>query len=313
MSAGYTFISRLSTKELRRLFVSVGMTVTLGAALVSLGLLYVAGSAQVVLLIIGGVMIAVPSVALTVMSIGSEATSFAAMAARQAARTALSTGVSTTSLLDYVAGTLGAIYGLSSEKEPQVQGPPAPPPPPLSTSDRAALYEESARERLLQHSGLLGSRANFALGWGLFFAATGVVILGWALITAQQPIHEDLVGYIAHYLPRLSITIIVELVAFFFLKTYARTLTDIRYIQNEMTNVEMKLIGLHRSVELNLTDASKKAIVALVNTERNHILEKGQTSLEMERERVEQEGFNAGARALADAFNGRLSPEKSSE
>jgi hypothetical protein len=172
-----------------------------------------------------------------------------------------------------------------------------------TASDWRRTYEQASLSRMSDNLRALGQRATWSLMAGLSFASAGVALLFVTTVTIERSAVADLWAFAREYAPRLSITVIVELVAFFFLRTYARTLTDIRYVQNEFTNVEMKLIALHASIDLKYEDIAKEALLSLVDTERNHVLEKGQTSLELERERLETEGFVAGAQAFAGVFN----------
>lgn len=185
-----------------------------------------------------------------------------------------------------------------------------PNPAEFTASDWRRSYEQASLARMSDNLRALGQRATWSLVAGVGFAAAGVALLFTSSIMLEQPAITDQMAFILHYAPRLSITIIVELVAFFFLRTYARTLTDIRYVQNEFTNIEMKLTDLHTSIEKQYADITKNALSSLMSTERNHILEKGQSSVEMERERVENESFIAGAKAFAGVFgrgNGKVS------
>lgn len=177
---------------------------------------------------------------------------------------------------------------------------------PETAMSRALNYEKKALLRMSDNLRALGQRATWSLMTGVAFAGGGVIILFWSSVLSPPPSERgsDILAFLRQYGPRLSMSIIVELVAFFFLRTYARTLTDIRYVQNEFTNVEMKFIALHTSLEHSFKDITKKALDRLIETERNHILEKGQTSLEMERERVEASGFVNGLRAAADIVHG---------
>lgn len=172
----------------------------------------------------------------------------------------------------------------------------------------ANAFEQNSLKRLSDHIEVLGQRANFSLQMGLGFAAGGVIVLLLFVVFDPTRDLQDIVPAMYHYLPRLSIVVIVELVAFFFLRTFARILSDIRYVQNEVTNVEMKLVALHTSISRNLKSVTEAALLALVNTERNHILEKGQRSLENERERIESKSMTETLAALAQMIRGKGDP-----
>ena len=73
------------------------------------------------------------------------------------------------------------------------------------------------------------------------------------------------------------------------MKLYNQTLSELRFIHNEITNIEMKSSGLQTAIassdDKSISDAVKNAI----NTERNFILEKGKTTVDLERSRQENE------------------------
>jgi len=109
------------------------------------------------------------------------------------------------------------------------------------------------------------------------------------------------------------VVVVVTSVTFFFLRTYLRTLSDIRYIENEITNVEMKFIGLHFALSREYEDVEKDAMRSLLATERNHILEKGQTSLENQRDEIEASAIAASLAPLLSELMTGEHPTKSSE
>jgi DeoR/GlpR family transcriptional regulator of sugar metabolism len=76
---------------------------------------------------------------------------------------------------------------------------------------------------------------------------------------------------------------LVEVFAFFFLKLYSQTLGELRHTHNEITNTEMKSSGL----QVAIASADKKSIAhaaqSAIDTERNFVLDKGKTTIDLER------------------------------
>jgi hypothetical protein len=68
-------------------------------------------------------------------------------------------------------------------------------------------------------------------------------------------------------------------------------LADIKYFQNEMTNVESKTLALRTAIEQNNKEMLKAAVAALALTERNYILKKDETTVDLQRAKAEREGF----------------------
>ena len=70
---------------------------------------------------------------------------------------------------------------------------------------------------------------------------------------------------------------------------YKRNLDEIKYLNNERTNIELKLIALETSI-LNKDDGYdtlSKILIELSKTERNFILKKGESTVEVEKDRIE--------------------------
>ncbi|MBM1310736.1 hypothetical protein JQT77_11210 [Sulfitobacter mediterraneus] len=169
---------------------------------------------------------------------------------------------------------------------------------------RAALSEEyrstriASLRRLGEQGRVYGTRANLNLVTGLIFCSFGLFILWASLfdITAPNLLNsstsarnievDNWLGFFQSYLPRLSLVLIIELIGFFFLKLYTRTLDDIRYVQNELTNVEAKLIAMDMAILNNHSKGLSEALTQLAQTERNAIIGKNQTSIEIEKQRA---------------------------
>ncbi|EOB2877153.1 hypothetical protein M2G63_22080 [Vibrio vulnificus] len=89
--------------------------------------------------------------------------------------------------------------------------------------------------------------------------------------------------------PRVMLVIFVEVFAYFFLRLYKNGLDEIKYFQNELTNIESKLSAVQFAFITNNEPALKVSLEALANTERNFILNKGQTTVELEKAKSESE------------------------
>lgn len=90
-------------------------------------------------------------------------------------------------------------------------------------------------------------------------------------------------------IPRVSLVIFIEIFAYFFLRLYKNGLDEIKYFQNELTNIESKLAAVEFSFITSNADGLKTSIEALSKTERNFVLEKGQTTVELERAKSDSE------------------------
>ena len=114
---------------------------------------------------------------------------------------------------------------------------------------------------------------------------TGILSLAYFLYSAPDIV--DGVGFFIHHLPKLSFVIVVELFAYFFLRLYKNGFDEIKYFQNEITNIEMKVMSLKYAQEFKNEDMIKELAMLLMKTERNFILEKGQTTVSIEKDRLQ--------------------------
>lgn len=159
---------------------------------------------------------------------------------------------------------------------------------------RLSDLEEASLSRLSDQIVVLGSRANLALRTGILFCTAGLLILWWTLASVQPQPPRDATAtavwgdFLKVYAPRLSLVLIVEVIGFFFLKLFRAALDEVRMTQNEITNVEMKLIASHLATA-ECRDELPKVIHELATTERNVVIEKGQTTVELEKARGARE------------------------
>lgn len=172
---------------------------------------------------------------------------------------------------------------------------------------------EEIRNRLSQETNNLAKRANINLLIGI--AITGVAGIGLIYIVFASPleltktnslyvvllnpfilpevskVNVDTPPYgwlvAAHYIPRLSLIVFAQLFAYFFLRLYKSGLEDIKYYQNELTNVELKISALKVALAAEDNEILKLVIGELAKVERNFILKKDETTVEIEKIRTE--------------------------
>ncbi|EPF5079024.1 hypothetical protein ACSSUQ_003845 [Yersinia enterocolitica] len=98
---------------------------------------------------------------------------------------------------------------------------------------------------------------------------------------------------ISNYFVLLSKTILIaaiNLIAFFFIKAYKQGVESTRSINSEIVNIESKRIGLVMAVSYNEKEIIEYAIKNMLSVERNFILNKDQTTIELEKIRKDEEG-----------------------
>lgn len=156
--------------------------------------------------------------------------------------------------------------------------------------------------RLRREIADLRLRSNINLLIGMSITAGGLYLL-WSTVSmvdasellkqlASEGVDSNdkfFKNLILPIVPRILLVIFIEVFAYFFLRLYRDGLSEIKYFQNELTNVESKLAAVEFSYITNNPDGLKMAIEALSKTERNFVLEKGQTTVELEKAKSESE------------------------
>lgn len=151
---------------------------------------------------------------------------------------------------------------------------------------------EEIRKRLYEETNNLARRASLNLAFGS--VTTVLAVIGLAIIIFLMPLDltghsKDEYGWIitAHYIPRLSLVVFAEVFAYFFLRLYKSGLDDIKYYQNELTNVELKLSALKTALAMKDNEILKLVIGELAKVERNFVLKKDETTVEIEKIKTE--------------------------
>jgi len=151
----------------------------------------------------------------------------------------------------------------------------------------SAQFEDSVR-RLNAEVSAQGRRGNLNLVLGILTTVSGLVLLGYFVINLEPSKAEaNYVDFVRHFIPRLSLVGFVELFAYFFLRLYKASLAEIKYFQNELTNVESKAIALGAALNTQKESTISDTIISLTKTERNRILQKGETTPELESAKIE--------------------------
>ena len=143
-------------------------------------------------------------------------------------------------------------------------------------------------DRLNDELSALTRRGNLNLSFGVLTAVAGIGVLWWFVLNLQ-PSDGSAIGFTENFVPRISLVILIEIFAYFFLRLYSTSLTEIKYFQNEITNVEAKYLALSVATQTLDEKVATDVVSELARTERNHILSKGQTTVDLERSKLEKE------------------------
>jgi len=142
-------------------------------------------------------------------------------------------------------------------------------------------------ERLTLEIKSLGKRANLNLIIGSAIAVIGWGVLVWFIFELRI---KEYFGWqlLNAFVPRLTMVIMIETFSFFFLKLYRESIDRIKYYQNEITNVELKKIAVQTlCLEGQSTKQSTLIIEKLISTERNALLKNGDSTIELEKLKID--------------------------
>jgi hypothetical protein len=117
----------------------------------------------------------------------------------------------------------------------------------------------------------------------------GTAIGGFGFLILNLPTEtKDTTEFWQLFSSRLSVVILIEIFAYFFLGLYKTGLNEIKYFQNEITNLEGKHLALDQAIRID----DKKAVIKILElfsaTERNFILKKGESTISLETEKINQ-------------------------
>lgn len=158
-------------------------------------------------------------------------------------------------------------------------------------------YMSKYKERLNRHINHLKKSGSVYLIIGLITIIIGVFVL-YEIFMGSSGL--DALGYFS----RLSIVIFIEIAAFFFLRLHSANLLEIKYFHNELSNIDAKMIALKVALLKNDSDTLKFILKELMRTERNQLLKKGETTVELEKIRFDREG----EKSLVDTITKILEP-----
>lgn len=144
---------------------------------------------------------------------------------------------------------------------------------------------DSIDTRISREITRLTKSANINLAFGTVVTLFAVSFLGYEILYKEKE-YNNLTSLLSHYIPRVSFVILIEVFAFFFLKIYKATLFDIKYYNNEKTNIDFKIIALKSAIANQDDELIKTVIEVFLTTERNFKLQKGESTIELEKEKI---------------------------
>jgi hypothetical protein len=174
----------------------------------------------------------------------------------------------------------------------------------IATSDSRALYDgviSSLNRQIVD----LGRRANLNLVMGSSITILGLVVLGYFVFFAIHPTPAEITETAIYFTTRLTLVVFIEVFAYFFLRLYRYSIFEIKYFQNEITNARFKIIALEICSREGTKTTLDKLCLELAKTERNFVLKKGETTISLRRDEIEQMDDSSVAKLLESFLNSR--------
>jgi hypothetical protein len=113
-----------------------------------------------------------------------------------------------------------------------------------------------------------GRRNNLNLGVGFFITLIGIGVLVY-FVQQYRDIDPAKPWAVLNFVPRLSLVLLIEFFAYFFLNLYRTGLTEVKYLQNELTNVRMRSLGLRTAIREGDKESAAHIMKAFGDTDRN--------------------------------------------
>lgn len=190
-------------------------------------------------------------------------------------------------------------------------------PPPPTMSPRIVRPPSKAPganlvRRLLKETRAQGRRAHLNLVLGVVMALSALGVFAWQL--ARASVAPSTPHFSELYWGALAITLAMactaSVFAFFFLSTYRRSMSEIRYFQNELTNIQALQMALDLCAGEDGTAARLEILKTIAATERNFILRKGETTTDLAQKDLDRAETSALTRTLEAVFKNGKPPTR---
>lgn len=159
-------------------------------------------------------------------------------------------------------GTLGGITAVSEDKYASE----------ITEDAQIAQIRKNldiSKLRLGEEVKSLSKRNSLNLKIGVITTALAVGMLIYLVLGTTQQTFSNIPDLLAHFIPRVSVAAFIEVFSFFFLKLYKAGLQEIKYFQNELTNVEMKGLAIETTLMSAQNKTTEMIIPQLVSIDRN--------------------------------------------
>lgn len=143
---------------------------------------------------------------------------------------------------------------------------------------RASDVFEDLISRLEIERRVVSTRSIFNLIIGVCIAVSGMIILYDTVRVVNFDL-SDWKNISLEIVARLSVVLVIEIFAYFFLNLYRSGLQEIKYYRNEITNIFARRIAFNLSLIENPQGGLSKLIDNFSTTVRNFVLKKGERTI----------------------------------
>lgn len=155
---------------------------------------------------------------------------------------------------------------------------------------------KSTEDRIKNEIGNLKNRAKVNLIIGVIITVGGLGTLFAFILWGQEDISKvvdtiSLAKLTLYWISKLSLVVLIEIFALFFLRMYRDNMETIKYYQNELTSIESRKIALLFSILHETPDAISNSLQTLNGIDRNFIFHKEHTTVELEKMRLSNDSM----------------------
>ncbi|HHG5270014.1 hypothetical protein [Acinetobacter baumannii] len=162
--------------------------------------------------------------------------------------------------------------------------------------------------RLKDEISTLKLRSNLNLVIGMILCFSGIIAL---FVFLQKNVGMYVLAFKDHNINEIILTLIpnaffvllIEIFSYFFLNLYKKSIEEIKFYQNELTNLESKFLALKAAKITNNHKLLCIILEEIVKTERNFILEQGQSTIDIEKEKISSTNSSNVIKAATDLLN----------
>lgn len=163
-------------------------------------------------------------------------------------------------------------------------------------------HYKSLRERLTKARQTQIRNAVLNLFVGFIFAVAGLFYLG-NYTSAIEVTPDQIAKAATEFSVRLSLVVLLEILAFFFLSLYRTGLTESKYFENELTNMEARMMAFLGACRSETKTALNDVLKDLARTERNFLLKRGESTVSLRQQELADQQTKTLLDRLAKAFS----------